>query len=144
MVPEPLHLGPVRTGMGRLASDAHDNLLQPVLCLPPRPDALAEGRPRGAHRSACEGRREVAGRPHRFGVHRGGSPGAPVEHGRMPDAAYRRGPDAPRPSTEGEHNIYISGGLGPLRGKTIRIGTMGTQADLETIDWLLKAIRASL
>src|SRR5437660_979268 len=43
-----------------------------------------------------------------------------------------------------EHNIYISGGLGPLRGKTIRIGTMGTQADLETIDWLLKAIRASL
>ncbi|TMA01482.1 MAG: alanine--glyoxylate aminotransferase family protein [Methanobacteriota archaeon] len=43
-----------------------------------------------------------------------------------------------------EHNIYISGGLGPLRGKTIRIGTMGTQADLETIDWLLKAMRASL
>jgi alanine-glyoxylate transaminase/serine-glyoxylate transaminase/serine-pyruvate transaminase len=43
-----------------------------------------------------------------------------------------------------EHNIYISGGLGPLRGKTIRIGTMGTQADPETMDWLLKAIRASL
>src|SRR5437660_481418 len=43
-----------------------------------------------------------------------------------------------------EHNIYISGGLGPLRGKTIRIGTMGTQADLETIDWLLKEMRASL
>jgi len=43
-----------------------------------------------------------------------------------------------------EHNIYISGGLGPLRGKTIRIGTMGTQADPEIIDWLLKAIRASL
>jgi alanine-glyoxylate transaminase / serine-glyoxylate transaminase / serine-pyruvate transaminase len=43
-----------------------------------------------------------------------------------------------------EHRIYISGGLGPLRGKTIRIGTMGTQADAETIEWLLKAIRASL
>jgi alanine-glyoxylate transaminase/serine-glyoxylate transaminase/serine-pyruvate transaminase len=43
-----------------------------------------------------------------------------------------------------EHNIYISGGLGPLRGKTIRIGTMGTQADPETIDWFLKAARASL
>jgi alanine-glyoxylate transaminase/serine-glyoxylate transaminase/serine-pyruvate transaminase len=43
-----------------------------------------------------------------------------------------------------EHNIYISGGLGPLRGKTIRIGTMGTQAELETMDWLLKAIRSSL
>src|SRR6059036_3013180 len=43
-----------------------------------------------------------------------------------------------------EHNIYISGGLGPLRGKTIRIGTMGTQADPEIMDWLLKAIRASL
>ena len=43
-----------------------------------------------------------------------------------------------------EHNIYISGGLGPLRGKTIRIGTMGTQADPESIDWLLKAVRASL
>src|SRR2546422_795805 len=43
-----------------------------------------------------------------------------------------------------EHHIYISGGLGPLRGKTIRIGTMGTQADPEIMDWLLKAIRASL
>jgi aspartate aminotransferase-like enzyme len=43
-----------------------------------------------------------------------------------------------------EHNIFISGGLGPLRGKTIRIGTMGTQADPEIMDWLLKAIRASL
>src|SRR6184192_909856 len=43
-----------------------------------------------------------------------------------------------------EHNIYISGGLGPLRGKTIRIGTMGTQADPEIMDWLLKAIRASV
>ena len=43
-----------------------------------------------------------------------------------------------------EHNIYISGGLGPLRGKTIRIGTMGTQADPETIDWLLRAVRASV
>src|SRR2546428_321601 len=43
-----------------------------------------------------------------------------------------------------EHNIYISGGLRPVRGKTIPIGTMGTQADPEIIDWLLKAIRASL
>jgi len=43
-----------------------------------------------------------------------------------------------------EHNIYISGGLGPLRGKTIRIGMMGTQSDPEIMDWLLKAIRASL
>jgi aspartate aminotransferase-like enzyme len=43
-----------------------------------------------------------------------------------------------------EHNIYISGGLGPLRGKTIRIGTMGTQSDPEIMDWLLKAIRSSL
>ena len=43
-----------------------------------------------------------------------------------------------------DHNIYISGGLGPLRGKTIRIGTMGTQAEPEVMEWLLKAIRASL
>ena len=43
-----------------------------------------------------------------------------------------------------EHNVYISGGLGPLRGKTIRIGTMGTQADPEIVDWLVKAARASL
>jgi alanine-glyoxylate transaminase/serine-glyoxylate transaminase/serine-pyruvate transaminase len=43
-----------------------------------------------------------------------------------------------------EHNIYISGGLGPLRGKTIRIGTMGTQSDPDIVDWLLKAIRASV
>jgi aspartate aminotransferase-like enzyme len=43
-----------------------------------------------------------------------------------------------------EHKVYVSGGLGPLRGKTIRIGTMGTQADPELIDWLVKAARASL
>ncbi|HEY5606602.1 MAG TPA: alanine--glyoxylate aminotransferase family protein [Thermoplasmata archaeon] len=41
-----------------------------------------------------------------------------------------------------EHNIYISGGLGPLRGKTIRIGTMGTQAEPEVIDRLLTALKA--
>ncbi len=40
------------------------------------------------------------------------------------------------------HNIYISGGLGPLRGKTIRIGTMGTQAEPEVVDRLLSALRA--
>lgn len=40
------------------------------------------------------------------------------------------------------HNIYISGGLGPLRGKTIRLGTMGTQAEPEVIDRLLAAMRA--
>jgi alanine-glyoxylate transaminase/serine-glyoxylate transaminase/serine-pyruvate transaminase len=43
-----------------------------------------------------------------------------------------------------EHNVYVSGGLGPLRGKTIRIGTMGTQAEPEVVDWLVKAARASL
>ena len=43
-----------------------------------------------------------------------------------------------------DHNIYISGGLGPLRGKTIRIGTMGTQAEPEVMEWLLKAMRSSL
>jgi alanine-glyoxylate transaminase/serine-glyoxylate transaminase/serine-pyruvate transaminase len=43
-----------------------------------------------------------------------------------------------------EHHVYISGGLGPLRGKTIRIGTMGSQADPETVDWFLKAVRTTL
>lgn len=43
-----------------------------------------------------------------------------------------------------EHKIYVSGGLGPLRGKTIRIGTMGTQADPEMVGWLVKALRAIL
>ncbi|HLE54584.1 MAG TPA: alanine--glyoxylate aminotransferase family protein [Thermoplasmata archaeon] len=41
-----------------------------------------------------------------------------------------------------KHNIYISGGLGPLRGKTVRIGTMGTQAEPEIVDALLDAMRA--
>ena len=41
-----------------------------------------------------------------------------------------------------KHNIYISGGLGPLRGKTVRIGTMGTQAETEIVDALLDAMRA--
>ncbi len=40
-----------------------------------------------------------------------------------------------------KHNIYVSGGLGPLRGKTIRIGTMGTQAEPEIVDTLLDALR---
>lgn len=38
-----------------------------------------------------------------------------------------------------KHNIYISGGLGPLRGTTIRIGTMGTQAEPEIVERLLAA-----
>jgi len=41
-----------------------------------------------------------------------------------------------------EHRIYISGGLGPLRGKTVRIGTMGTQAEPEPIGILLDAVRS--
>ena len=41
-----------------------------------------------------------------------------------------------------EHNIYVSGGLGPLRGKTIRIGTMGTQAEPLPMDRLLGALKA--
>lgn len=40
------------------------------------------------------------------------------------------------------HNITISGGLGPLRGKTIRIGTMGTQAEPEVVDRLLDAMKS--
>ena len=43
-----------------------------------------------------------------------------------------------------KHNIYISGGLGPLRGRTIRIGTMGTQAEPEVIDRLLAATKTLL
>ncbi len=40
-----------------------------------------------------------------------------------------------------KHNIFISGGLGPLRGKTIRIGTMGSQAYPEVVDRLLDAMK---
>ena len=43
-----------------------------------------------------------------------------------------------------EHGIYVSGGLGPLHGKVLRIGTMGTQAEPEVADAFLKALRASL
>ena len=41
-----------------------------------------------------------------------------------------------------KQNIFISGGLGPLRGKTIRIGTMGTQAEPEVVDRLVRAMGA--
>ncbi len=41
-----------------------------------------------------------------------------------------------------KHNIFISGGLGPLRGKTVRIGTMGTQAEPEVVDRLLAAMES--
>ncbi len=40
-----------------------------------------------------------------------------------------------------QHNITISGGLGPLRGKTIRIGTMGTQAEPEVVERALAAMK---
>lgn len=40
-----------------------------------------------------------------------------------------------------KHGIYISGGLGPLRGSTIRVGTMGTQADPIVLDAFLDAAR---
>ncbi len=41
-----------------------------------------------------------------------------------------------------KHNIFISGGLGPLRGNTIRIGTMGAQAEPAVVDRLLGAMKA--
>jgi len=43
-----------------------------------------------------------------------------------------------------EHNIFLSGGLGPLRGKTLRIGTMGTQAEAGVLDVFLAALGAAL
>jgi len=43
-----------------------------------------------------------------------------------------------------EHNVYVAGGLGPLHGKILRIGTMGTQADPEVIGEFLGALRACL
>lgn len=43
-----------------------------------------------------------------------------------------------------KQRIYVSGGLGPLRGRTIRIGTMGTQADPDVIDAFLEAAKAVL
>lgn len=41
-----------------------------------------------------------------------------------------------------EHNVYVSGGLGPLHGKILRVGTMGTQADPAVIDAFLDVLRA--
>jgi alanine-glyoxylate transaminase/serine-glyoxylate transaminase/serine-pyruvate transaminase len=43
-----------------------------------------------------------------------------------------------------EHDVYISGGLGSLRGKTIRVGSMGTQAEPEVVDAFLSAAKACL
>jgi len=43
-----------------------------------------------------------------------------------------------------EHNVHIAGGLGPLRGKTIRIGSMGTQAEPAVIDAFLSAAKTCL
>ena len=43
-----------------------------------------------------------------------------------------------------DRGIYVSGGLGPLRGKVVRIGTMGTQAEPEVVDALLDGVRACL
>ena len=40
-----------------------------------------------------------------------------------------------------KHTITVSGGLGPLRGKTLRIGTMGTQAMPDVVDRLLAAMQ---
>ena len=41
-----------------------------------------------------------------------------------------------------EHSIYISGGLGPLHGKVLRIGMMATQATREVLERLLPAMAA--
>lgn len=41
-------------------------------------------------------------------------------------------------------NIFISGGLGPLRGKTIRVGTMGTQAEPDVVERFVTAVRGLL
>ena len=50
-------------------------------------------------------------------------------------------PSAVAKALRERHNITLSGGLGPLRGKTIRIGTMGTQAEPEIVDRLLAAMK---
>ena len=42
-----------------------------------------------------------------------------------------------------DHGIYISGGLGPLHGKVLRIGTMATQATREVLERLLPAMAAA-
>ncbi len=42
-----------------------------------------------------------------------------------------------------DHLIYISGGLGPLHGKVLRIGTMATQATREVLERLLPAMAKS-
>jgi alanine-glyoxylate transaminase / serine-glyoxylate transaminase / serine-pyruvate transaminase len=43
-----------------------------------------------------------------------------------------------------EYNIMIAGGLGPLRGKVIRIGTMGSSARLEKVQVTLAAMERVL
>ena len=43
-----------------------------------------------------------------------------------------------------ERDIEISGGFGPLKGKTWRIGLMGVNADAERIERLLGALEEVL
>lgn len=43
-----------------------------------------------------------------------------------------------------EYNIMIAGGLGPLKGKVIRIGTMGSSARLEKVQVTLASMERVL
>ncbi len=51
-------------------------------------------------------------------------------------------PDDIQDRLRAEHGIYISGGLGPLHGKVLRIGMMATQATREVLERLLPAMAA--
>src|SRR5213594_3247429 len=83
LVSEPLHVGPVRAGVGRMASHPDDDFLELVLRLPPRTAPLERGRPRGTHCPAHEDRRAVSRRPRGTWVLTHGTREPVVEHGRM-------------------------------------------------------------
>jgi len=49
-------------------------------------------------------------------------------------------PDTIQDRLRDDHGIFISGGLGPLHGKVLRIGTMATQATRDVLERLLPAM----
>src|SRR6266568_1395707 len=108
LVPEPLHVGTVRPRVGRVAPDADDDLLEPVLRVPPRAPACQGGRPGGPLRPPRESVRSTPRRPRGSRVHgaRGAGPRLEYRHVHVTSRGHRREHAGEAPPPRAQHHDF--------------------------------------
>src|SRR5438132_4371822 len=101
LVPQPVHLGPIQSGMGRWSSDADDDFLEPVLRVPSGAPPPEGRRARSPHRPPREGRRPAARRAGRTRFFAPRSREPLVEYGHVLRPSGRRGREPAGPAAPG-------------------------------------------